>query len=149
MIRLRELEVVVPLWGISENQTDSLPGVNGQRSYRISLSVTAEVHGPLAPIQHVPSDFQHGNILNASAWWQLVLISSTGNGEGEAEPWQTHVEPFPFWFPALQGWISPDPSWRWGAELCLAEEGISPILWTPASGFVHPEDEKTTSSWWR
>lgn len=45
MICLRELEVIVPSWGVSKNWPDSLQGVNAQRPHGISLSVTAEVGG--------------------------------------------------------------------------------------------------------
>lgn len=58
------------------------------------------------------------------------------------------AEPFPSFFPGLWGYISPDPSWRWGSEPCLTEEEISPVFLMDISIlFVHPGDEKTVSLW--
>ena len=64
---------------------------------------------PLAPIQHVASDFHHGKDLNAPAWWQLVVISNTSGGEGEAEPWQSACWAFPIFLSSSPGMHQPRP----------------------------------------
>lgn len=64
---------------------------------------------PSARVQHVAFDFQHGKDLNAPAWWQLVLISNTSDGEGEAEPWQPACWAFPIFLPSSLGIHQPRP----------------------------------------
>lgn len=85
---------------------DTLQGVNARRSHGISLG-PAE---PLVSIQHFSFGFPHrkgSNSLTQGQWLPPIMlfpvISSAGDGEGEAEPWQSPCWAFPIYFSQLPG----------------------------------------------
>ena len=131
MICLRELEMIVPLWGVSENQPDTLQGVNARRSHRISLSVTAEVSGAFGTNPacclwlSAWKGFKCTGLVAVGAYFQCLWWGGRSWAIAVCTLSLSH----------LSSQLSTDASAQTppGAEPCLAEEEISPIFLTDTS----------------
>lgn len=130
------------LWGISQNQTDILQGVNARRSHRICFSVAAEVSGAFGTNPAYCLWLSAGKgpkctgPVAAGAYCQYYWWG----GRSWPEPWQVCMLSLSHHSSQLS---------RGGQLNCLAEE-MSPIFLTEIIILVaHPGDEKTASSWCR
>lgn len=79
---------------------DTLQGVNAWRSHGIGLSVTTGVSGAfgISPAFFLWLSTWEG--LKCPEPVAVVLISNAGDGDGEAEPWQSACWAFPIFLPS-------------------------------------------------
>lgn len=97
-----------------------------------------------APIQRVAPEFHHGKDFSAWVWWQWGLICSTSCGEGEAELYSLHAEPFLCFFLAFQ-WCTAQSLLEVDKQtLPSGTRGFS--LWDTSISYVNLGDAKTISS---
>lgn len=117
---VRELEVIVTLWGVS-GWILCRVWMHGDPMGSVCQWPLGSVE-LLASVQPFSSGFPHGKDSNALSQWRLCLFPVLVMGTEKLSHGNLHAELFPSFFPAPWRYVRPDPSWRWGAGSCQAEE---------------------------